>query len=162
MHETTLIYTETLVKRAVLRYWRRTLGVGYAIALLMVIVSFGALVVLDTDLWILAALGGTIVLAVGFSIVVYAVHYSSSMGRFRRMDVPAARFIADEDTFAFVSPIGEAKLQWSIIREVWRYKDLWLILYAQGGFNVIPIAGVTQDMRDFIEQRVAAAGGKLR
>ncbi len=35
MHETTLTYEEALVRRAVGCYWRRSLGIGYWVALAM-------------------------------------------------------------------------------------------------------------------------------
>ncbi|MBU1412480.1 YcxB family protein [Myxococcota bacterium] len=162
MYETTLIYEESVVSRAVRCYWRRSLGVGYWIALLMVVVSLGVLLVQGTQAWILVTLTATTVLAVGFAALFFIVHYRSSLGRFRRMVPPEAKFAVDDETFAFTSSMGEAKLKWSVIRELWKFDDLWLILYAQGGFNVLPVAGVLKPMREFIEDRVKASGGKIR
>ncbi|PKN46011.1 MAG: hypothetical protein CVU59_07320 [Deltaproteobacteria bacterium HGW-Deltaproteobacteria-17] len=162
MHETTLFYEETIVLKAVRRYWLRSLGVGYWLALLVVIASLGALLVQGTGGWVMVTLFSTTMLALCFAALFFLVHYRSSMGRFRRMDPPEARFVVDDETFAFSSSMGEAKLKWSVIRELWKFDDLWLILYAQGGFNVLPVDCVPSPMRDFIEARVTDAGGRVR
>jgi len=162
MHETTLIYDESLVRRAVRCYWRRSLGAGYWVALAMVVVSLGFLVTQETQTWILVTLTATTVLALGFAALSYIVHLRSSMGRFRRMDVPFAKLTVDDEIFAISSSMGEAKLKWNVIRELWKFDDLWLILYAQGGFNVLPVTCVPPPMREFIEARVTAAGGRVR
>jgi len=162
MHETTLTYDEALVRRGVRCYWRRSLGPAYFAALVVVVASLGALLALGGGSWVVPVLGGTLVLALGFAAMLYAVHLRAALGRFRRMDAPLARFVADDERFAFSSTVGDASLKWSVVKELWRFDDLWLLLYREGGFNVLPLACLPPPMRDFLVRRVEAAGGRVR
>ncbi len=162
MHETTLTYNEVLVRRAVWCYWRRSLGPGYWVALAMVFSSFLVLQSQGTEAWIRIVLVAALAVALGFAALLFFVHYRASMGRFRRMDAPLARFIADDERFAFSSTVGAASLKWSVVKELWRFEDLWLLLYREGGFNVLPLACLPPPMRDFLVQRVEAVGGRVR
>jgi len=162
MYETTLIYDESIVRRAVWCYWRRSLGAGYWGALVLVLASFVVLQLQGPNDWVVIALAVTLAVALGFAALLYFVHHRASMARFRRLSPPSARFVADAETLAFSSSVGEVKLQWSVVKELWKFNDLWLILYDRSGFNVLPLSCMPDAMRDFVEERIRATGGRVR
>jgi hypothetical protein len=43
-HETTLIFTDSLIREAVLAFWRRSVGLGFGVAVLAVAAGLGFLV----------------------------------------------------------------------------------------------------------------------
>lgn len=163
MHEADLTYTKSLVQRGVRCYWMRSLGIRYWVALLVVAVSAVFLSrAPNVATWVLTTLTVSVAVALVFPALLYAAHNRSSMGRFRRMEEPTARFIAEADTFTVSSSIGKAELKWSVVTAIWKCPDLWVIVYERSGFSVLPIASVPQTMRDFIEERVRNAGGKVQ
>jgi hypothetical protein len=51
-HQTTLIYTEPVLRQAVFAFWRRSVGVGFIIALAVVALSLGALIAQGAASWL--------------------------------------------------------------------------------------------------------------
>jgi hypothetical protein len=44
---------------------------------------------------------------------------------------------------------------------VWKLKSCWLLLFSKAHFMTFPLANVSEEMRTFILQRIAANGGKV-
>ena len=85
-HEATLIYSETLLRQAVFAFWRRSVGVGFLVALLVASLGLGLLVTQGVASWLAGALAAVLVLGIGFAAAVYVVHYRKSLRKFRQID----------------------------------------------------------------------------
>src|SRR6185503_15604521 len=130
-HETTLIYSESLLRQAVFGFWRRSVGVGFFVALLIAAIGLVVLVALGQSSWIIGGLATVLAVGVAFAIVVYVVHYRRSLQKFRQMDKPQALFRAEESSFTMISDIGTTTLQWSAVKELWQFSNVWLLLYSK-------------------------------
>src|SRR2546427_10283703 len=97
-HQTTLIYTEPLLRHAVFGFWRRSVGISFAVALAVVALSLGALVVHGTASWVVGTLSTVLIVGAAFAAAVYFVHYRSSLRTFREMGSPRATFRAEESS----------------------------------------------------------------
>ena len=160
-HEATLIYTEPLLRQAVFAFWRRSVGVGFAIALVVLALGLGALVVQGAGSWLVSALATVFLVGVVFATVLYVVHYRSSLRKFREMGNARATLRAEESSFTITSAIGTATLQWSAVKELWQFPGVWLLLYSKAQFTTLPLACLSPEMQSFVLQRVRAAGGKV-
>ena len=160
-HEATLIYSESLLRQAVFGFWRRTVGVGFIIALLVAALGLGVLVALGEATWIVAALAAVLVLGIAYATAVYVVHYRNSLRKFRQMDKPRATFRADESSFTMSSDIGTTTLQWSAVKELWQFPSVWLLLYSKAQFSTLPLAYLSPETQAYIVQRVRESGGKV-
>ena len=60
-HEATLIYSETLLRQAVFAFWRRSVGVGFLVALLVASLGLGLLVTQGVASWLAGALAAVLV-----------------------------------------------------------------------------------------------------
>lgn len=160
-YEVTLIYTEPLLRQAVYAYWRRTVGAGFVFALALLAVSLGWFVIHGEDTWIVGALAAVLVLGVAFSAALYFVHYRNTLRKFREMGAPEATFRADESSFTFSTGIGTTTLQWSAVKELWQFSEVWLLLYSKAQFSTLPLACLPLEMRGFILRCVRAWGGKV-
>ena len=160
-HETTLIYSETLLRQAVFAFWRRSVGVGFFVALLIAALGLVVLVALGQSSWIIGGLGAVLVLGIAFAIVIYVVHYRRSLHKFRQMDNPQAMFRAEESSFTMSSDIGTTTLQWSAVKELWQFSNVWLLLYSKAQFTTLPLACLPPETQAYIVQCVRAAGGKV-
>jgi hypothetical protein len=160
-HETTLIYSETLLRQAVFAFWRRSVGVGFFVALLVAALGLGVLVAQGVASWLIAALAAVLALGIAFAAVVYVVHYRNSLRKFRQMDNPRATFCADESSFTMSSDIGTTTLQWSAVKELWQFPSVWLLLYSKSQFSTLPLACLPPETQAHIVQCVRAAGGKV-
>jgi hypothetical protein len=160
-HEVTLIYSESLLRQAVFAFWRRSVGVGFFVALLVAALGLGVLVAQGQASWIVAALAALLVLGIAYATAVYLVHYRNSLRKFREMDKPRATFRADESSFTMSSDIATTTLQWSVVKELWQFPTVWLLLYSKAQFSTLPLACLSPETQAFILQRVQAAGGKV-
>ena len=160
-HEATLIYSTTLLRQAVFAFWKRSVGVGFFVALLIAAIGLVVLVVLGQSSWIIGSLGAVLVLGTAFTIVVYVVHYRRSLQKFHQMDNPQATFRAEESSFTMVSDIGTTTLQWSAVKELWQFPNVWLLLYSKAQFTTLPLSCLPSETQAYIVQCVRAAGGKV-
>lgn len=160
-HEATLIYTKALLNQAVFAFWWRSVGVGFFVALLIAALGLVALVALGQASWLIGALATVLALGVVFAIFVYVVHYRRSLQKFRQMDKPEAKFHAEESSFTMSSDIGTTTLQWSAVKELWQFPNVWLLLYSKAQFTTLPLACLPPDTQAYIVQRIREAGGKV-
>lgn len=160
-HETTLIYSEALLRQAVFAFWRRSVGVGFIVALLVGALGLIVLIAQGVASWLAGALAAVLVLGIGFTAAVYVVHYRKSLRKFRQMDKPRATFRADESSFTMSSDIGTTTLQWSSVKELWQFPSVWLLLYSKAQFSTLPLACLSPETQAYIVQRVRESGGKV-
>ena len=74
-HEATLIYSKALLRQAVFAFWRRSVGVGFFVALLIAALGLVVLVALGQSSWIIGGLATVLAVGIAFAMVVYVVHY---------------------------------------------------------------------------------------
>jgi hypothetical protein len=160
-HQATLIYTESLLRTAVFAFWRRSVGIGYVVALAAMTVSLGILFILGKESWLIGALATLLVLGITLPAILYLIHYRNSLRKFREMGNAQATFYANKSSFTMHSNIGTTTLQWSVVRELWQFPDVWLLLYSKAQFSTLPLVCMSAEMQSFIAQRVRSAGGKV-
>ena len=160
-HEATLIYSESLLRQAVFGFWHRSVGIGFFVALLIAALGLVVLVALGQSSWIIGGLATVLAVGLAFAIVVYVVHYRRSLHKFRQMNSPQATFRAEESSFTMVSDIGTTTLQWSAVKELWQFSNVWLLLYSKAQFTTLPLACLSPETQTYIVQCVRTAGGKV-
>jgi len=160
-HRTTLRYTEPLVAQAVRLYWWKTVGMGLIVAVALM-TAFLAWRLIDGDRsWVVGLVAAIVLLGVLMPVAVYVVHYRNSMGKFREMSQPTAELIADQEVITISSDRGSSALKWELVKEVWRFETLWLLLFSKAQFVTLPLADLPAPMQAFILERVKASGGKI-
>jgi len=160
-HEATLIYSTTLLRQAVFAFWRRSVGLSFFVALLIAALGLVVLVALGQSSWIIGGLATVLAVGAAFAIVVYVVHYRRSLHKFRQMDTPQATFRADESSFTMTSDIGTTTLQWSAVKELWQFSNVWLLLYSKAQFTTLPLACLPPETQTYIVERIRESGGKV-
>lgn len=161
IHQTTLVYNERLLRQAVLKFWWRTVGVGFFIALGVVAGSFGLLLSRGYRSWLVGVLATVLLFGVAFVVLIYFVHYRSSIRKFKAMGSPEATLTASESSLSFSSGAGSSTFPWSAISEIWRFPDLWLVLFSKAQFTTLPLANMAPELRAFVLERVRASGGRV-
>jgi hypothetical protein len=160
-HRTTLRYTERLIAQAVRLYWRKTVGLGLFVAVGLMI-AFLAWRIIDGDRsWVVGLVGAVVLLGVFMPLAVYAVHYRNSMGKFREMSQPVAELVAGQDAITISSDRGSSSLRWELVKEVWCFESLWLLLFSKSQFVTLPLENLPGPMQAFILERIKATGGKI-
>ena len=159
--EFTVHYTEPLVRAAVGRFWRRALGWKFVLAVLAIVVIVGYQVSRGDRSWYVGMLGTVAALGVLLTVVGYIAQYRRAMGSFRRLSGGTATFTVSDGALRMSSAIGSTEFSWNAIQEVWRYPDLWLLVFSRNMFATMPLAGVSGPTLELIEKSVSAAGGRV-
>lgn len=161
-HQTTLIYSESLLLRAVWRFWWRTVSRRFLIPGLLI----GTLLAIElaggNRSWIVGVLASALVLGAIFPLAIFVAHYRNALQNWQDMGEPRARFVASDRTFKLSTGAGISTLPWTSVREVWQFQDFWLVLFSREQFATLPLAGIEPEVRAFMVERVQAAGGKIR
>jgi len=160
-HEVILIYSKPLLRQAVFAFWRRSVGVGFFVALLVAALGLGVLVAQGVASWLIAALAAVLALGIAFATVVYVVQYRNSLRKFHQMDKPRATFCADESSFTMSSDNGTTTLQWSAVKELWQFPSVWLLLYSKSQFSTLPLGCLSPETQAYIVQRIRESGGRV-
>ncbi len=77
------------------------------------------------------------------------------------MDKPQALFRAEASSFTMSSDIGTTTLQWSAVKELWQFQNVWLLLYSKAQFTTLPLACLSPETQAYIVQCIRDAGGKV-
>ncbi|WP_426342154.1 YcxB family protein [Pseudoduganella sp. S-14] len=159
-HQATLTYDKQLLRRAVLAFWRRSVGISLPLALSFATIAFVWLLVEGESSWFVGALGAALAFAFAIVLAIYVVHYRNVMEKLHDMGRPQALFIAEASTFSVSSGIGSSTMQWSSVVEIWCFPGFWLLLFSKAQFMTLPLETVSPEMQVFVLRSVQASGGK--
>ena len=159
--QTTLIYNESLIKKAVLSFWWRIVGVKYIVVIVIVSFSLAYSYSIGDKSWLMGVCATILFFAVAFIVALYLIHYRNSIHKFQAMGNPQATFTLSKDTFSFSSGAGSATLCWSSVTEVWQFSEYWLLFFSKSQFSTLPVANLSPEIQALIIERVNNAGGKV-
>jgi len=161
-HQTTLTYSQPLIRQAVWGFWRRVVGVRFAFALALMTVALVFLLLAGDRSWQVGVIATTLAFGILFLFVLFFVHYRNSVQKFRALgDNARAELTATASALSFSSAAGTASIPWSSVCEVWRFPTFWLLLFSKAQFSTLPLTDVSPELQEFILERVRAAGGKI-
>ncbi len=159
--QTTLHYSEALVRKAIKTFWWRKTGWSFFIPMLLLCGFLCYELWQGNYNWWVGVLGAVLALAFATAAVLYVVHFRGAITRFRRMQKPEALFEMGEEKFRLSSDVGTTELVWSTITEVWRFPEFWLLFFSPAQFSTIPIVDLPQEAQELLLAKVTACGAKV-
>ncbi len=160
-HNATLQFNASLLREAVWFFWRRTVGVGILIALFICIALLICLLGQGDRSWLVGFVAAVLCFGTAMVVAVYFVHYKNTFQKFRNMGSSATVvFSASNDSFTVSSGAATSTLPWSSVKQVWKLKNCWLLLFSKAQFMTLPLAGLSDATQTFVLSRIADAGGK--
>ncbi len=159
--EVTLRYTEPLVRRAIFEFWKRTVGWGFPVALMLCGISMVVLLMSGHRSWFLGVIGSVLVLGIGLCAALYVSHFRHSMAKFRALKNSEASFTLDSATFTLSSSEGSSTMPWKSVSDVWKFEEFWLLLFSKAQFVTLPIESISTEALNFISAQVNESGGKV-
>ena len=160
-HQTILTYSQPLIRQAVWGFWRRVVGLRFALAFGLATVGLASLLLAGDRSWLVGVIATTLVFGILFLFALFFVHYRNSVHRFRALGNARAELTATVSTLSFSSAAGTSSIPWSSVCEVWRFPTFWLLLFSKAQFATLPLADISPELQEFILERVRAAGGKI-
>lgn len=163
MNESILLtYSKPLLRQAVFSFWQRSLGKICLFALAILVFMF-VILVWERDLsWASGFIACALFVSLLFPLLVYVVHYRNAMTKLKAMGSSQAQLTLGEDNYTVSSSAGTSTLPWSSIKEIWKFKELWIILLSRAHFWTLPLQNLSSEDKAFIINQVQKAGGKVR
>lgn len=156
-----LRYSEALVRRAIRAYWARHVGLFFPAVALALTAYVAYRFTTGDRSWVVGAMATTVVLSFVMMAATYIVHLRRSLERLRRMGAPEATLELGEERFRITSGSGASEIEWSLIRQVWRSEDVWILFFSASEFMLLPTAQLPADAREFILTKARSAGAKI-
>ncbi len=154
-------YDEAMIRGAVRTFvWRRLVldqKLLWATAGIMLLFCTWLLARGDRS-WLTIVAGGATVLPPLFLLTGWYAHHSSSLGRLRAMPEPEAEFAFDAQGFRVTSSLGEMRLPWTSVAEVWARPAAWMLFTAPNQFATLPIQCVPPETLEHLRSWL---GGKV-
>lgn len=159
LYQVTMVYTPEMLKKSVLRFWKRALGWRYFIAMLLVAFALIVSFIRGDTSWMTGAMAVILTLGIVFGITLYLNHYHHVLGTLKALQNPQATFTIYEDKFMLSSDLGEGSWPWSTIKEIWQYPDAWLVFLARSSYATFPLDSISKEAQAIILKKVEEAGG---
>ena len=155
--EATVTYSETIVQKSVRAFWWKKLGreLYWAIPVFMVGII---MIYASPDNWYYGAfLSLVCAIAIVAILSSYFIYLKRSLVLFKEMGDEKASWVFDDDGFHVKSQLGETKLKWKALKEILKFDEFWLLIYKNGAYSTLPMDGIAQECRDFIETSCSKA-----
>jgi hypothetical protein len=93
---------------------------------------------------------------------VFFVHWARARHGLAALDPPESTWILTEDTVGQESSLGKSAIPWDGLGAVWRFDDLWLLIWGRDVYSAIPTSQLPAEARVFIVRRVRDTGGVVK
>lgn len=159
--ETKAMYSENLIRSVTRQFLRRFLGLDYFVALALLAMVFIYLISVGDRSWFLGVIGVLVVLGFGVSVAAWVTYHRRAFATFRRMSKPEVNFVFDDEGIVSASDLGEGRIKWNALREIWCLNDALLIFVDRGVYSTIPADCLTGEIREFIQAKAKEHGVKF-
>jgi hypothetical protein len=158
-HTVAVAYSPSIMLAGVRRFWWRHAGRDALLGLAGVVAALVIWLACGVEHWSVFLLLGVFGLLLSVSVGVYFAFRVRSLHRLRLMEQPSATWSFDEAGFSAESSLGQSRVPWSAIREVWRFPDVWILCFSRYDHSILPASDLSPEVLEFIASRVQSHGG---
>ena len=156
-----LEYSKPLIMRAIKAYWWRQVGPLFLMATIFMAGFLIYRVVQGDRSWLIGLIGTVVFMAVTIMVASYLVHLKRSLSKLELMGKPEATLELEDDRFRVSSGSGSSEIEWSLIKQVWCFDEVWLLFFSAGEFMTLPIKNVSAESKELIISKLKMVGAKV-
>lgn len=156
-----LEYTEAFVKRSVRSYWWKQVGTFLLATIAAMAILLFYLLQNGDRSWLVGLLAAIVALSIAVLTASYLVHLRRALLRLSRMKKPEATLELTENRFCVASDVGKSEFEWSIIKQVWKFEEVWLLFFSAGEFMTLPTNDIPERHKEFIIRNLKESGAKI-
>ncbi len=160
-HQVTVVATQEIVQSAA-RHFMRRFVVRSSISDLVFIgigITLGLTGIIGREFAIGWIVAGLVLIAMILFIALRYVRLARD--KFSAMTDPQITYTFTDSTFGAKSCLGSMEVPWNTITQIWKFDDVWLLIFGNHGYSTLPVKQVDIDVASFVEERVKATGGKV-
>jgi hypothetical protein len=88
-----------------------------------------------------------------FSAVVWRAHSANAFGRYNRMTDRSAEITIDPEGFGITSNLGDGRLNWPNVTEIWERPLSFMLFSGASAFNILPRQTMPQQVQAFLSAK---------
>ena len=151
-------YEPATMRAAVRSYLFRALTVEHtwmstaAISIVVIVIGFA---VFARDFGFIAGLyGGLLMALLIFIVVIGWMHWRGMSAKLARMKEPRADFVLSDEALEVSTDSASSRFAWERIFQIWKFKQVWLLMLDINQFMTLPLAGVPPEALQFLDQKI--------
>lgn len=156
-----LYYSESFIRETVRTYWWKQVGLKFLSAVIFMSIFWLYQIAGGDRSWLVGVEGAVLFIATGLMIATYFVHLKRALDRLRRMNVPEGMLEIGDRRFKIASDVGSTEIEWSLIKQIWRFEKAWLLFFSAGEFMTLPVKDIPPDVTELILKRAKENGAKI-
>ncbi len=156
-----LQYSNNSVREAVRLYWYKQTGIVFPVLTIFLATYVSYLVINGNRSWFVGVLGTISLLAIVLIPSFYFIHLNRSLKQLKKMKKPEANLELTEDRLIMSSDLGKSEIDWSVIKKIWCFDNVWLLVFAAGEFVSLPIVNVNNEAREFMLLKARENGAEI-
>jgi hypothetical protein len=158
----TIKFSEEHIRYAVRKFFVRYLGIGFPVMFLLLAVVLAQRMLTGQTDWIFGSLLVVLVMGVGIFVAAYFQRLSQAISQLKKMGDGTVRYEVSDDRIKASSEHGSTEVKWEMFKALWIFPRVWLLMFDKAGYLTLPADQMSEDVRNFLKQRIAAVGGKIK
>jgi len=157
-----ITFSEEHARYAVRKFFRRYVGLGLPIIFALLAFALVQMFVTGRTDWLFGALLVVLVMGVGLFIAAYFMRLNHALGLLKKMGSPIVSYELTDERVKASSSLGTTEMKWEMLKELWIFPRVWLLLFDKSGYLTLPSDQLSEDVKSFLKQKIAATGGKIK
>jgi hypothetical protein len=161
-YEASVRYDKSIINSAVKRFWVRSCARDTAIGFILLGTAGALWFYFDAKTWYTATFAALSLVFIFIMTAVFFVYRKRSLKTLDEMGPPIAVWRFTEEALSAESGMGKAEFKWPVVKKLWRFPDVWLLFYTNQSYSTLPVADVSAEARQFIEEKIRSHGGIVK
>lgn len=158
----TIKFNEEHIKYAVRKFFARYLGIGFPVMFLLLAVALAQRIFTAQTDWLFGSLLVVLVMGVGIFVAAFFQRRSHALAQLKKMADGSVHYELSEERIKASSSLGSTEVKWEVFKALWIFPRVWLLMFDKAGYLTLPADQMSEDVKDFLKQRIAAVGGKIK
>jgi YcxB-like protein len=155
-------YDKSIIDSAAKQYWVKSFAWKTALGFILLGGAGGSWFYFDSRTWYTATFLALSVILIFMMTALFFVYRNRSLNKLKEMESPIGRWGFTEEVFSVESGMGKVEFKWSVVKKLWRFPDVWLLIYADQSYSTLPVADVSTEVQQFIVEQIQSHGGRVK
>ena len=160
-YQFTIQFTEEHIKYACRKFFARYIGFGLPVVCLLMIVALVQRIYSGKPDMLAGCYLAIVIIGSGFFLSAYLQRRSYLLSQFRKTG-NSISYELSEEFFKAKSEMGSMELKWNSFKAIWVFPKVWLLMFDKAGYLTLPIEQVSNEVKEFLKQKIVSVGGNVK
>ena len=161
-HQFTIQFTEEHIKYACRKFFARYMGIGLPIVGVLMLAALLQRVHSGQVDLLSGFLLAVVVMGVGIFASAYLQRRNYAISQLKKMGNGLVSYELSDEFFKAKSNLGSTELKWEAFKAIWIFPAVWLLMFDKAGYLTLPVEQISNEVKDFLKQKIISVGGKIK